>query len=265
MWSMHTHMHTLKKAIMFTPKAPSYSASPFSYKNTEEKDKTRQLSIPKTSMSYIFIGIICILSLKRFCGLCDLWYGRDWTSDSKSGGYTEEFWLHVDFEQMINCLWPQFFHLQNKIDLFFQRYAENFQTCSLWERSQIRRIRVLTAKVREEGDSADPHKPREFETGRVPSLQSLKSWSTFSLLKSLDNATDLWQSPCTECREKCDTQPSDGGVQRKHLFTRPWFPLRFFTGQSEWHAVCLGQRLLLKVGFLILQCSAWPLRWVNFD
>lgn len=117
MWSMHTHMHTLKKAIMFTPKAPSYSASPFSYKNTEEKDKTRQLSIPKTSMSYIFIGIICILSLKRFCGLCDLWYGRDWTSDSKSGGYTEEFWLHVDFEQMIYCLWPQFFHLQNKISI----------------------------------------------------------------------------------------------------------------------------------------------------
>lgn len=151
------------------------------------------------------------------------------------------------------------------LDLFFQRCAENFQTCSLWERSQIRRRRVLTAKVREEGDSADPHKPREFETGRVPSLQSLKPWSTFSLLKSLDNATDLWQSPCTECREKCDTQPSDGGVQRKHLFTLPWFPLRFFTGQSEWHAVCLGQRLLLKVGFLISQCSAWPLRWVNFD
>lgn len=35
-------MHTHTKAKMFTPKEQLYSASPFSYKNVEEKDKTCQ-------------------------------------------------------------------------------------------------------------------------------------------------------------------------------------------------------------------------------
>lgn len=98
---------------MFTPKGPSCSASSFSYKNVEEMDQAFQSSIPNISMSYIFIGITCILSLKESEELPFMCFNReDWTRDSKVGVMQKSslvLTLIVDFEQMVTLPSLSFF------------------------------------------------------------------------------------------------------------------------------------------------------------
>lgn len=113
---------------------------------------------------------------------------------------------------------------------FLKRYTQNIKIGSIWGFSfRVENLKDKCFDSKGEGVGMIQYNlmHKRISDWQYPNLQSLKIWSTFSLLKSLVNATDLWHIPSTEREETCDAWMSDGKFSQCISLPWPDFPCVF--------------------------------------